>query len=145
MSSLTTIFIPGTGYRDSYSPAAQFCFSPAVIPRAHTFNFLRPWCHLAVAAPLAAVAGCATQIQPAHWSLVPSPRSSRVAGIIHTPRLFVASLLFTHFPTLLCCIQCTAGRHFVSCLLSLQVKSSRLMLLSSSNWAGLSDFINITP
>lgn len=55
MSSLTTIFIPGTGYRGNYSPAAQVCFPPAVIPLPHTFNFLRPWCHLAVVAPLAAV------------------------------------------------------------------------------------------
>lgn len=66
MSSLTTIFIPGTGYRDSYSPAAQFCFPPAAIPQAHTFNFLRPWCHLAGAAPLAAVAGCATHRSSQH-------------------------------------------------------------------------------
>ena len=66
MSSLTTIFIPGTGYGDSYSPAAWFCFPPAAIPLPHTFNFLRPWCHLAVVAPLAAVAGCATHRSSQH-------------------------------------------------------------------------------
>lgn len=95
------------GYKDSYSPAAQFCFPPAEIPQAHTFNFFRPWCHLAGATPFSSCCWmCHTQIQPAHWSLVPFLRFIFVAGIIHIPQMLVASLLFIHLPTLLCCIQC---------------------------------------
>lgn len=93
MSSLTTIFTPGTGYRGSSSPAAPFCFPPAVISLPHTFNFHRPQCHLAVVAPLAAVAGCATHKPSQHTvDILPEVQLCYLDNA-HSPDAFCFSLL----------------------------------------------------
>lgn len=143
MSSLTTIFVPGTGYRDSFSPAAQFCFPPAVIPLPHTFDFLRPWCHLAAAAslaavaPLAAVAGCATHRSSQHTLDQYSLRGPLALDKAHSPDSCCFSPLpqCPNLPLLCKRIYWKAlSELFVTC--SGEIKASFLPL-SSSNWADL--------